>query len=62
MPRAARALIALAPLALAGCLALSAADTAKDAAVFTTKTAVKGTASAGRIATAPLRGDEEDDD
>ncbi|SLN14772.1 hypothetical protein ROJ8625_00468 [Roseivivax jejudonensis] len=60
MTRAALALMLIAPAALSGCIALTAADTAKDAAVFTTKTAVKGTATAGRIATAPLR--KRDDD
>ena len=54
------ALLLAAALPLSGCLAIRAADTAKDATVFTTKTAVKGTVGAGKLATRPFR--ERDDD
>ncbi|SEL86373.1 hypothetical protein SAMN05444413_11914 [Roseivivax marinus] len=53
-------LLLAAALPLSGCLAIRTADTAKDATVFTTKTAVKGTVGAGKLATRPFR--ERDDD
>lgn len=62
---AARIVLLLAATALSGCVAATAARTATGAAVFTTKTAVKGTAGAGRLAargTGAVLGAGRDDD
>lgn len=56
------ALVCAAALSLSGCVAATVAGTATKATAFTAKTAVKGTAAAGRLATAPLRGDDDDED
>lgn len=47
--------------ALPGCAAIAVVDTAVGVGTFAAGTAVKGTVAAGRLVTAPLRDDEDDD-